>query len=216
MSERVPTDMSNVMETPAKRLPIVVAVSGGSGAVYTRRLLQVLARGGYSVHLLLSAAGNQVIQQELGLRLDLNAPDLETWLGLSSDETRRIQFHQLHDFFTPVASGSYRTGGMVICPCSGGTLSAVAHGISSNLIQRAAEVHLKERRKLILVPRETPVSHVALKNMLAAHEAGAVIMPASPGWYHGVKGLDDLVDFMVARILDQLNIDNEIVHRWGT
>lgn len=197
-------------------LPIVVAVSGGSGAVYSRRLLQVLARGGHTVHLLLSAAGSQVIQQELGLKLDPSSPDLKQWLGLDGCETSRIHFHQLHDFFTPVASGSYRTGGMVICPCSGGTLSAVAHGISSNLIQRAAEVHLKERRKLILVPRETPVSHVALKNMLAAHEAGAVIMPASPGWYHGVKGLDDLVDFMVARILDQLDISNEIIHRWGS
>ncbi len=215
MSDSI-TDPLPTPQRDSSCLPIVVAVSGGSGAVYTRRLLQVLARGGHVVHLLLSAAGNQVIQQELGLKLDLNSPDLQQWLGLEAGETSRIHFHQLHDFFTPVASGSYRTGGMVICPCSGGTLSAVAHGISSNLIQRAAEVHLKERRKLILVPRETPVSHVALKNMLAAHEAGAVIMPASPGWYHGVKGLDDLVDFMVARILDQLDINNEIIHRWGS
>lgn len=205
-----------VPATPKPSLPIVVAVSGGSGAVYTRRLLQVLANAGHKVHLLLSAAGNQVIQQELGLRLNSQAPDLREWLGLDSQAASHIHFHQLHDFFTPVASGSYRTGGMVICPCSGGTLSAVAHGTSSNLIQRAAEVHLKERRKLILVPRETPVSHVALKNMLAAHEAGAVVMPASPGWYHGVQTLDDLVDFMVARILDQLDIDNDIIRRWGS
>lgn len=216
MSDSIADARPTPQMKPAPRLPIVVAVSGGSGAVYTRRLLQVLARGGYTVHLLLSAAGNQVIHQELGLTLDLHAPDVQQWLGLEASETSRVHFHQLHDFFTPVASGSYRTGGMVICPCSGGTLSAVAHGTSSNLIQRAAEVHLKERRKLILVPRETPVSHVALKNMLAAHEAGAVIMPASPGWYHGVHGLDELVDFMVARILDQLDIPNEIIRRWGT
>ncbi|MBL8891030.1 MAG: UbiX family flavin prenyltransferase [Planctomycetaceae bacterium] len=206
----------HVTANPNSPLPIVVAVSGGSGAVYTRRLLQVLANSGHKVHLLLSNAGSQVIQQELGLRLNLNAPDLHAWLGLDSQAASQIHFHQLHDFFTPVASGSYRTAGMVICPCSGGTLSAVAHGTSSNLIHRAAEVHLKERRKLILVPRETPISHVALKNMLAVHEAGAVVMPASPGWYHGVQSLDDLVDFMVARILDQLNIDNDIIRRWGS
>jgi 4-hydroxy-3-polyprenylbenzoate decarboxylase len=165
---------------------------------------------------MLSAAGNQVIQQELGLKLNLRGPDLQAWLELDEPQADKIHFHELHDFFTPVASGSYRTGGMVICPCSGGTLAAVAQGTSTNLIQRAAEVHLKERRKLILVPRETPVSRVALTNMLAAHDAGAVIMPASPGWYHGVHRLEDLVDFMVARILDQLDIDNDIMRRWGT
>lgn len=204
-----------VPSNPKPPLPIVVAVSGGSGAVYTRRLLQVLAKAGYKIHLLLSTAGNEVVQQELGLRLNVQTPDLQEWLGLDSQTASQIHFHQLHDFFAPVASGSYRTGGMVICPCSGGTLSAVAHGTSSNLIQRAAEVHLKERRKLILVPRETPLSHVAMKNMLAAHEAGAVVMPASPGWYHGVQTLDDLVDFMVARILDQLEIDHNIIRPWG-
>jgi 4-hydroxy-3-polyprenylbenzoate decarboxylase len=216
MSDRLPQTFKTSTQENGPGLPIVVAVSGGSGAVYTRRLLQVLARSGHTLHLLLSAAGNQVIQQELGVTLDLNAPDLQKWLGLQPAECERIQFHKLHDFFTPVASGSYRTAGMVICPCSGGTLSAVAQGTSSNLIQRAAEVHLKERRKLILVPRETPVSHVALRNMLAAHEAGAVIMPASPGWYHGVRTLDDLVDFMVSRILDQLNVNNEMISRWGS
>jgi 4-hydroxy-3-polyprenylbenzoate decarboxylase len=196
-------------------LPIVVGISGGSGAAYARRLLQVLARSGRVVHLMLSAAGAQVIEQELGLRLDINQPDLAQWLGLDQSAQERIQFHRLHDFFTPVASGSYRTGGMVICPCSGGTLSAIAHGSSTNLIHRAAEVHLKERRKLILVPRETPLSRVALQNMLAAHDAGACVMPASPGWYHGAASLEDLVEFMVSRILDQLEIDNALIHRWG-
>ncbi len=196
-------------------LPIVVAVSGGSGAVYSRRLIQILARGQRKIHLLLSSAGAQVIQQELGLRLNLDEPQLTQWLGLSSADVQNVQYHTLHDYFTPVASGSYRTAGMVVCPCSGGTLSAIAHGSSTNLIHRAAEVHLKERRKLILVPRETPLSRVALQNMLTAHDAGAVIMPASPGWYHGVRRLDDLVDFMVARILDQLQVDNQLIQRWG-
>jgi 4-hydroxy-3-polyprenylbenzoate decarboxylase len=147
--------------------------------------------------------------------LDLQAPDLAAWLELQPAELECIQFHRLHDYFTPVASGSHRTAGMVVCPCSGGTLSAIAQGSSSNLIHRAAEVHLKERRKLILVTRETPLSRVALKNMLEAHDAGAVIMPASPGWYHGVDHLNDLVDFMVSRILDQLGLDNQLIRRWG-
>lgn len=197
-------------------LPLVVAVSGGSGAMYAQRLIQVLVRSGRQVHLLLSGAGAQVTHQELGLRLDLNQPDLTAWLGLTAEEQSRVHYHRLHDYFTPVASGSYRTAGMVVCPCSGGTLSAIVHGSSTNLIHRAAEVHLKERRKLILVPRETPLSRVALQNMLAAHDAGAVVMPASPGWYHGVTELEDLVKFMVARILDQLDIPNDVIHRWGT
>lgn len=197
-------------------LPLVVAVSGGSGAWYAQRLIQVLVRSGRQVHLLLSGAGAQVTRQELGVRVDLHNPDLQAWLGLSAAEQSLVHYHRLNDYFTPVASGSYRTAGMVVCPCSGGTLSAIAHGSSTNLIHRAAEVHLKERRKLILVPRETPLSRVALQNMLLAHDAGAVVMPASPGWYHGVTELEDLVKFMVSRILDQFDIPNEVIHRWGT
>ena len=115
----------------------------------------------------------------------------------------------------PPASGSFLTGGMVVCPCSGSTLSGIAHGSSTNLIQRAADVHLKERRKLILVPRETPLSLIHLDNMRKAAEAGAVILPAMPGWYHGVKSVQDLVDFVVARILDQLGISHKLMQRWG-
>ncbi len=115
-----------------------------------------------------------------------------------------------------MASGSALTSGMVICPCSGGTLSAVAHGASTNLIQRAADVHLKERRKLILVPRETPLSLIHLDNMKRACEAGAIVLPASPGWYHGVQSVRDLVDFIVARILDHLDVAHELSGRWGS
>jgi 4-hydroxy-3-polyprenylbenzoate decarboxylase len=114
-----------------------------------------------------------------------------------------------------MASGSALSSGMVICPCSGGTLSAVAHGASTNLIQRAAETHLKERRKLILVPRETPVSLVCLDNMKRACQAGAIVMPASPGWYQGVHSVRDLVDFIVARILDHLDVAHQLSRRWG-
>ena len=116
---------------------------------------------------------------------------------------------------SPIASGSFLTDGMVICPCSGSTLGAVAHGVGENLIHRAAEVHLKERRKLILVPRETPLSLVYLENMNWAAKAGAVLLPAMPGFYHRAKTIRDLVDFVVARICDQLGIENKLMTRWG-
>lgn len=116
---------------------------------------------------------------------------------------------------TPIASGSFRTDAMVVCPCSGSTLSAIARSAASNLITRAAEVHLKEHRKLVLVPRETPLSVLQLENMHRVAQAGAVVLPAMPGWYHDVQSLDDLVDFVVSRILDQLDIDNALIGRWG-
>jgi 4-hydroxy-3-polyprenylbenzoate decarboxylase len=116
---------------------------------------------------------------------------------------------------SPLASGSFLTAGMVICPCSGGTLSGVVHGTSSNLIERAAEVHLKEQRKLILIPRETPLSLVYLRNLRLAATAGAVVLPAMPGWYHGVQTVFDLIDFVVARVLDQLAIPHHLMRRWG-
>jgi 4-hydroxy-3-polyprenylbenzoate decarboxylase len=127
----------------------------------------------------------------------------------------RVHYHHYQDFFASMASGSARTDGMVVCPCSGGTMSAIAHGASGNLIHRAADVHLKERRRLILVPRETPLSLVQLDNMRRCAEAGAVVLPAMPGFYHGVHTIRDLVDFVVARICDQLNIEQSLIGRWG-
>jgi len=124
-------------------------------------------------------------------------------------------YHHCSDFGAPIASGSFLTSGMVVCPCSGNTLSAIAQGASANLVQRAADIHLKERRKLIVVPRETPVSSIQLGNMQRVAEAGAVVLPAMPGWYHGVQTMGDLVDFVVARILDQLGIEHALVRRWG-
>ena len=115
-----------------------------------------------------------------------------------------------------MASGSFLTNGMVICPCSSGTLSAIVHATSSNLIHRAAEVHLKERRKLVLVPRETPLSVIQLENMHRAAEAGAIVLPAMPGFYHGVTSIQDLVDFVVSRICDQLGVENGLIRRWGS
>jgi 4-hydroxy-3-polyprenylbenzoate decarboxylase len=127
-----------------------------------------------------------------------------------------LHYHRHDDFFAPIASGSHLTAGMVICPCSGSTLSAVAHGSGNNLIHRAADVHLKEHRRLIVVPRETPLSLVQIDNMKRVCELGGVVLPAMPGWYHGVESLDDLVDFVVARILDQLGVEHSLMQRWGS
>jgi 4-hydroxy-3-polyprenylbenzoate decarboxylase len=224
---------------------ICVAVTGASGAVYSLRLIEVLLATGHDVHLSISPAGAQVIHEEMDLRVDLGdfqAADLmlEDVTAASDSKIRMLQasagigtadsnvlsvdagrvgelhYHHFQDLHAPIASGSFLTQGMVIAPCSGATLSAVAHAAGENLIQRAAEVHLKERRKLILVPRETPLSLPHIDNMRKCTEAGAIVMPAAPGWYHGVSTLRDLVDFMVARMCDQLGIDNCLINRWGT
>jgi len=130
-------------------------------------------------------------------------------------EPGRVRYHHHQNFFAEIASGSSLTDGMIVCPCSGGTLSAIAHGASGNLIHRAADVHLKERRKLILVPRETPLSLVQLDNMRRCCEAGAVVLPAMPGFYHGVSTIRDLIDFVVGRICDQLGVEQSMMKRWG-
>jgi 4-hydroxy-3-polyprenylbenzoate decarboxylase len=194
-----------------------VSITGASGAVYAQRLLEVLLQLRHRVQLMISRSGQTLLRQELGLTVDVerfSAASLQ--LEVPHKALDLIEYYHFDDYFAPPASGSARTAGMVVCPCSGGTLSAVAQGASTNLVQRAADMHLKERRKLILVPRETPLSLVHLDNMRRATEAGAVVLPASPGWYHGVTEVRDLVDFVVGRILDQLAIDNALVRRWGS
>lgn len=212
--------------------PVVVAITGASGAIYSVRLLQALLGTELDIHLTISVSGAAVIRQELQLDVDVRNPDLAALVGYvppwgQSDAARsateravaqienRIRFHHYNDYFTPIASGSFRTHAMIICPCSGSTLSGIARSAASNLIQRAAEVHLKEQRKLVLVPRETPLSVLQLENMHRLAAAGAVILPAMPGWYHGVETLDSIVDFIVSRILDQLDIENQLMDRWG-
>lgn len=196
-------------------MPLVVAITGASGAPYAVRLLETLLAAKQQVHLTISAAGALVIKQELGLDVDVNDFDLEQLIPDFTGDAHSLVYHNHHNFFAPIASGSFLTSGMVICPCSGGTLSQIAHGSGTNLITRAADVHLKEHRRLVLVPRETPLSLIQLNNMRTACEAGAVILPASPGWYHGVESLSDLIDFVVARILDQLGVPHELMKRWG-
>lgn len=202
--------------------PYVLAITGASGAVYAVRLLELMLRAGHTVHVTLSASGAAVLKQELGLEVDLQK--FRPGMLLASpadppDQTMyggKLIYHHYKDYMSPIASGSYLTAGMVICPCSGTTMSGIAHGASNNLIQRAADVHLKERRRLIVVPRETPLSAIQLDNMKRVAEAGAVVLPAMPGWYHGVSSLQDLVDFVVARILDQLEIEHQLMKRWGS
>jgi flavin prenyltransferase len=197
--------------------PFVLGITGASGAVYALRLLDVLVTLGHRVHLTISRSGQTLLKQELGLDVVLDRFDVTALrLALDADSQSRIEYHHFADFLSPIASGSALTSGMVICPCSGGTLSAVALGSSTNLVQRAADVHLKERRKLVLVPRETPLSLIHLDNMRRACEAGAVVLPAAPGWYHGVTDVGQLVDFIVARILDQLGVEHALSQRWGS
>ncbi len=196
-------------------LPIVVAITGASGAPYGVRLLEVLLASGREIHLAISPSGQAVIGEELGRRIDLDRFSLDELLGGKPPAAGRIHYHHYKNLMAPIASGSFLTSAMVICPCSGSTLAAVAHSMGENLIHRAAEVHLKERRKLVVVPRETPLSLPQLKNMQAIHEAGAVVLPASPGFYHGAASVADLVDFVVARICDQLGVTNTLMRRWG-
>jgi 4-hydroxy-3-polyprenylbenzoate decarboxylase len=191
---------------------VVLAMTGASGAPYAVALLQTLTRTGRAVHLTVSPSGAQVLAEELGIEVALTRFDPSAFGDLGPG---RVVYHHHGDFSAGIASGSFPTGGMVVSPCSMSTLAAVAHGLTTNLITRAADVHLKERRQLILVPRETPLSLVHLENMAAVTRAGAVVLPAMPGWYHRPRTLDDLVRFVVARVCDQLGVANDLVPRWG-
>lgn len=194
----------------------VIAMTGASGSVYGVRLVEVLIAAGHTVHLVISPAAVEVFDRELGTRIDLNQFDpRQLWPGEGRISTSQLVYHQYRDYSAGIASGSFLTSGMVICPCSMGTLASVSSGQSQNLIHRAADVHLKERRKLIVVPRETPLSLIALDNMKRLVEAGAVVLPAMPGFYHEPKSISDMVDFIVARICDQLSVKHELMHRWG-
>lgn len=195
--------------------PIVVAITGASGVIYGQRLLEVLNSANIEVHLTISDSGRLVLQHELCLKIDLDNFSLSQILP-TCGQNRNVVYHHYKDFMTPIASGSFKTSGMIVCPCSGSTLSGIANAASQNLVQRAADVHLKEKRPLILVPRETPLSLIQIENLRTACAAGATILPASPGFYHGYESVSDLVDFVVARILDHLGIEHELVKRWGS
>jgi 4-hydroxy-3-polyprenylbenzoate decarboxylase len=195
---------------------LVVAVTGASGSPYAVRLLEALLTAGRTVHLVISPAATEVMERELGVTIDLARFDAAVLLGARHIDVSRLHYHHFRDFQAGIASGSFLTAGMVVCPCSMGTVAAIAHGISENLIHRAADVHLKERRKLVLVPRETPLGLVQLKNLLAVAEAGAVVLPAMPAFYTLPKSVDDMIDFMVGRVCDQLGVEHRLLKRWGT
>jgi len=195
---------------------VCLAITGASGAQYGLRLLQCLLEAGRTVYLMISVPGQVVIGMETNLRIPGRSQEIQRLLARhfgTKDGQLRVFGHE--EWTAPVASGSSVPRAMVICPCTMGTLSSVANGASRNLIERAADVVLKEGRKLVLVPRETPFSALHLENMLKLARAGAVILPANPGFYHHPKRIEDLVDFIVARILDQLGIEHDLMRRWG-
>jgi 4-hydroxy-3-polyprenylbenzoate decarboxylase len=180
-------------------------------------LVEVLLRAGRTLHVTISPAAQQVFATELKRRLDLQHFDPHMLVPADATDVPldRLRYHHFMDFRAGIASGSFLTGGMVICPCSMGTVAAIAHGTSQNLIHRAADVHLKERRKLILVPRETPLGLVQLRNLTLCAEAGAVVLPAMPAFYTQPQGVADMIDFIVGRICDQLGVPHQLLRRWG-
>ena len=192
-------------------MKFVVALSGASGSRYGLDLLRALVEAEQEVSLVVSRGGARVLEVEEGIRVDPANPDPEL---LVPRHGCLVKGFPLQDVSAPFSSGTHPVAGMAVCPCSMGTLARVAHGTSSNLLERAADVMLKERRKLVLVPRETPLSLVHLRNMTAVTEAGAVVLPASPGFYHGPKSIDDLVRHVVQKVLDQLGVPAERIRRW--
>ncbi len=195
-----------------------LGITGGSGAPYAMRLLEQLVLAGHDVHVILSPAGEKVLQIETGLDLGRTLRDKQATLERAvetegKDGSLRVFDHG--NLAAPISSGSFPCEGMAIVPCSTGSLGRIAAGISSNLIERAADVALKERRTLILVPRETPLSAIHLRNMLTLREAGADILAAMPAFYHRPKTISDMVDMIVGRILDRLGVENNLFFRWG-
>ena len=190
------------------QLPIVLAVTGASGAPYARRLIEVLAANKVPTWLIVSSHGWRLFEAECGLA------DMPALQAATGGDWSSITVYPDTDRGAKPASGSQKTAGMVVCPCSMGTVAAIAHGTSRSLVERAADVTLKERRPLILMPRETPLSLIHLRNMTLATEAGAVVMPAAPGFYHRPDGVGELVDFMGQRILDHLGLEITIAKRW--
>ena len=188
--------------------PWTFAITGASGAPYAVRLLEVLARAKVPVHLVVSRHGWRLLTTEAGIS---GEPELKQATG---GDWSSIRMFDDGDRGAIPASGSAKSAGMVICPCSMGTVAAVAHGASRSLIERAADVALKERRSLILVPRETPLSLIHLRNLTAATEAGATVIPAAPGFYNKPTSIDDLVDFIVQRVLDHMGLAADLVPRW--
>jgi len=195
---------------------ITLALTGASGMPYGIRLLECLLAAGAQVYLIYSQAAQVVAKQEMDLALSARTAETQALFSERfSAQPGQLRVFGREEWFAPVASGSNAPDAMVICPCTIGTLAAVAAGMSDNLIERAADVMLKEGRKLVLVPRETPFSAIHLEAMLKLAHAGAVILPANPGFYHRPQSVAAVVDFIVARVLDQLGVEHKLIKRWG-
>jgi 4-hydroxy-3-polyprenylbenzoate decarboxylase len=194
-----------------------VGITGGSGAPYALRLLNALLSAGHDVHLVISPAGETILHVESGLRLGktLREKAASIATAIETDHAARLRVFDPMNLAAPISSCSFACAGMAIVPCSTGTLGRIANGVSSNLIERAADVMLKERRPLVVVPRETPLNEIHLRNMLALRQAGADILPAMPAFYHKPRHISDLIDMIVGRVLDRLGVENELFHRWG-
>ncbi len=193
-----------------------IAITGASGAPYGMRVLQALIRGGHNIYLTITGDGLHILNDETGLMLKGSETDLQSALEkhLGSKEGQ-LRYFDENNMYAPIASGSVKVDGMVVIPCSMKSLSSIAHGFASNLIERAADVTIKEKRKLIIVPRETPLSTIHLRNLLALSEAGCHIIPAMPAFYHHPTKLQDMIDFIAGRVLDALGVENDLSPRWG-
>jgi len=194
----------------------VVAITGASGSIYGKRFLQELLKHNFDVSLIISNPGKLVISHELGFTFSEQTATAEIfdWLDVPYTEGE-LKYYRDDDFMAPTCSGSHVTKGMVILPCSMATLGAIANGISSSLIERSADVALKESRRLVIVPRETPLNRIHLKNLLKVEEAGAKIVPAMPAFYNDPRTVEEMVDFVVGKVLDQLGIEHELFVRWS-
>ena len=203
-------DQSNFTDT------ITLAVTGASGSAYALRLLECLVAANYQVYFLFSSAARVVFDTEVDLKLPAS-PDAAAELLTQRYQAQpeQIKVFGKEQWFSPVASGSAAPRKMIVCPCSTGTLAAISQGMSDNLIERAADVVIKERGQLIILPRETPFSTIHLQNMLTLSPMSVTIMPIAPGFYHKPQGINDLIDFMVGRVLDHLSIEQKIMPRWG-
>ncbi|MEM9414143.1 MAG: UbiX family flavin prenyltransferase [Planctomycetota bacterium] len=207
------------MNTPPTRpRRLVIAITGASGACYARRLIELVVAQGIETHLVISPLGQRLLHDELGLDgMGGTHGNLSALAGLpeGSPTPDNLKLHAFRDVGASIASGSFQHDGMVIIPCSSNSLGCIANGMAQNLVHRAAHVTLKERRKLVLVHRETPLSLIDIRNMQAVTEAGAIVCPAQPGFYMMPQTIDDLVDFLVARVLDLLDVEHRLDVRWG-
>ena len=193
-----------------------VAITGASGAPYALRLLQVLIQGGHNVYLCISSDGLKILNDETGVMLKGSETEIQYAFERQLDAKEgQLRYFDEDNMYTPIASGSSKVDAMIVIPCSMKSLASIANGYASNLIERAADVMIKEKRTLIIVPRETPLSAIHLRNMLTLSELGCHIVPAMPGFYHHPKRIQELVDFVVGRVLDNLGVENEIAPRWG-